>query len=140
MQIKFKKITENAILPKYAYNADAGFDLCTNDSFTLIAGEHKLVGTGLALEIPEGFAGLIWDKSGVANKRHIKTMGGVVDSGYRGEIKVGLINIGKEAQEFSSGDKIAQMLIQKIEQPEFVEVSELSDSERGEKGFGSSGK
>lgn len=126
-------------MPKYAYVADAGFDLYTNESFVLSAGESQLVSTGLALEIPEGYAGLIWDKSGIANNRHIKTMGGVVDSGYRGEIKVGLINLGKETQEFKVGDKIAQMLIQKVEHSEFIEVDDLEDSQRGERGFGSSG-
>jgi dUTP pyrophosphatase len=126
-------------MPKYAYAADAGFDLYTSESFVLNAGESLLVGAGIMMEIPEGFVGLIWDKSGIANNRHIKTVGGVVDSGYRGEIKVGLVNLGKEAQEFKVGDKIAQMLIQKIEYPEFIEVDELENSERGDRGFGSSG-
>lgn len=140
MKINFKKLSEIAVSPKFAYKADAGFDLCTVEDFVLLPQEHKLVPTGIALEIPEGHVGLVWDKSGIANNRHIKTVGGVIDSGYRGEIKVGLFNLGKNPQEFKAGDKIAQMLIQKVEQSEFIEVSELIESERGEKGFGSSGK
>jgi dUTP pyrophosphatase len=139
MQLKIKRIVDKVPMPKYAYAADAGFDLYASESFVLNAGESLLVGAGIMMEIPEGFVGLIWDKSGIANNRHIKTVGGVVDSGYRGEIKVGLVNLGKEAQEFKVGDKIAQMLIQKIEYPEFIEVDELENSERGDRGFGSSG-
>jgi deoxyuridine 5'-triphosphate nucleotidohydrolase len=83
---------------------------------------------------------LIWDKGGVSMVRHIKTMGGVLDSDYRGELHIGVVNLGTKMQEFKVGDKIAQLLIQKVEHPEIVEVDELDDTTRGEGRFGSTGK
>ena len=97
------------------------------------------VRTGIAMEIPEGFVGLIWDKSSIGSKG-IKTLGGVIDAGYRGEIQVMVTNLGDTAYTFEHGHKVAQMIIQKVEFPEIVEVSELSESLRGEGAFGSTGK
>ncbi|MEX0933508.1 MAG: dUTP diphosphatase, partial [Candidatus Paceibacterota bacterium] len=96
--------------------------------------------TGIAMEIPQGYVGLIWDKSGVSLKRGIKVLGGVIDAGYRGEIRIGLINLGSETVSFEAGQKVAQMLIQSVASPEIVEVTELGDTERGEGGFGSTGE
>jgi dUTP pyrophosphatase len=98
------------------------------------------VPTGIAMEIPEGYVGLIWDKSGLSIKNGIKTLGGVIDSTYRGEVLVGMINLSDADYTFLKGHKVAQMVIQKKEFVDFEEVSELSDTVRGEGGFGSTGK
>ncbi|OHA92361.1 MAG: hypothetical protein A3J09_02745 [Candidatus Zambryskibacteria bacterium RIFCSPLOWO2_02_FULL_51_21] len=92
------------------------------------------------MEIPEGYVGLCWDKSGLSMNHGIKVLAGVIDSGFRGELVMAVINLGKEAYTFKKGDKVMQMLMQKVEQVEITEVNELSDSARGEKGFGSTGK
>ena len=140
MQLKIKRLNKDAILPSYANPGDAGMDLYCVETFELAPDEIKSVPTGVAVEIPEGHAGLIWDKSGLSQKGGIKSLGGVVDSGYRGEIKVGLINLSKKPFHFEKGHKIAQMLIQKVEHVKIKEVTELSDTRRGKKGFGSTGK
>jgi len=138
--LKVKRLCAEAKLPSYAYPGDAGFDLCASGERVLQVGEYGAVPTGLAFEIPEGFVGLIWDKSGLSIKKGLKTLAGVVDSGYRGEVLVGMINLGKEPHIFKGGEKVAQMLIQKVERPEIMEVENLNETQRGEKGFGSSGK
>ncbi len=140
MKLKIKKLHADAVMPKYATKDDAGMDLYAVESVTVEPMERKQIGTGIAMEIPEGCAGLIWDKSGLSHKFGIKTLGGVIDSGYRGEIKVGVINLGTEKYVFEKGHKIANLIIQKKETPEIEEVSELSDSERGAGAFGSTGK
>jgi len=139
LNLRVKRLDKDVKIPKYAYKGDAAFDLCAREEVFVGAGEHKLIPTGIAIEIPEGYAGLIWDKSSLAGKYAIKTLGGVIDSGYRGEIVVGLINLGKQSYKFEKGKKVAQMIIQKVEQMEIEEVSELTETNRGEKGFGSSG-
>jgi dUTP pyrophosphatase len=140
MKLKIKKLHSEAVLPKYATKDDAAMDLFAIERVEVAPLERVQIGTGIAMEIPEGFVGLVWDKSGLSHKFGIKTLGGVIDSGYRGEIKVGIINLGKEKYVFEKGHKVAQMIIQKKETPEIIEVTELSNSERGEGGFGSTGK
>lgn len=140
MQLKIKKVDKEAKLPNYAHPYDAGMDLFVSGEVVLKPGEFVGVPTGVALEIPEGFVGLIWDKSGLAINNGLKTLGGVVDAGFRGEVKVGMINLSGKEYKIEKGHKVAQMLIQKIEIPEIVEVSELSDTSRGVGGFGSTGK
>jgi dUTP pyrophosphatase len=140
MKIKIKKLHPDAKIPQYAHAGDAGMDLFTVEQFELEPGERKSIPLGLAMEIPEGYVGLIWDKSGLSHKYGIKSFGGVVDSGYRGEIHAGVMNLSDKYFSFEKGHKIAQLLIQKIEQAEFKEVEELSDSDRGEGRFGSTGK
>jgi dUTP pyrophosphatase len=110
------------------------------ESVAIIPNQRVQVGTGIAMEIPEGYVGLVWDKSGLSHKFGLKVLGGVIDSGYRGEVKVGIINLSTEKYFLEKGHKVAQMLIQKVEKTEIVEVAELTDSERGEGGFGSTGK
>ena len=103
-------------------------------------GEKILVSTGIKVAIPEGFAGFVWDKSGIATKNHIKTMAGVIDSNYRGEIKIALTNLGKEPYKIKKGAKVAQVIISPVASVNITEVGDLEgDTERGEKGFGSSG-
>ncbi len=139
MNIKVKRLHPDAQIPNIAHIGDAGCDLFAVESLTLNPGERGQVSTGIAMEIPLGYVGLIWDKSGVSHKGGIKTLGGVMDSGYRGEFLIGVINLGKEIYTFEKGNKVAQLLIQKIEIPIFEEVEELNDTSRGDGGFGSTG-
>jgi len=140
VEVKIKKIDGNAKVPSYAHEGDAGMDIYSNEDLMLKAGERSLISTGIAMEIPKGYVGLVWDKSGLATKYGIKTKAGVVDSGYRGEVKIALINLGKEDFRIEKGMKIAQMLIQEVHSPKIIEVDELDDSSRGHGGFGSTGK
>ena len=140
MQLKIKKINPGAILPNYSYDDDAAFDLYSIENIEILPNQRVQIPTGIAMEIPQGNVGLIWDKSGLSHKHGLKTLGGVVDSGYRGEVKIGLINLGTEKYIVEKGHKVVQMIIQKKETCEIVEVENLDDSERGEGGFGSSGK
>lgn len=140
MQLKFKKLHPDAIAPSFAHATDAGLDLCAVAGVTIAPGERVSIPTGLAFEIPVGYVGLIWDKSGLSHKGGLKSLGGVVDAGYRGEVFVGLLNAGQEPYSFAVGDKVGQILIQKIEQPTLVEATELTPADRGEGAFGSTGK
>lgn len=140
MQLKIKKIHKDAILPHFAHPNDAGMDLFVPENVTLKPGERKSVPIGIACEIPDGYAGIIYDKSGVSHKHGLKTFGGVIDAGYRGEIHVGIMNLSPNDYVFEKGHKIAQMIIQRVEHPEIIEVTELSPAQRGERGFGSTGK
>lgn len=132
-------LDERAKPPCYAHPGDAGADLFTLETVELVPGTHAQVHTGIALEIPDGYVGLIWDKSGLSQKYGLKTLGGVIDSGYRGEVLVGLVNLGNEPHTITAGQKVAQILIQKVERAEFVESDESSSSARGTGGFGSTG-
>jgi len=139
--LKIKKLNENAKLPIYAHPGDAGLDLFALEEATIAVGDRALIKTGISMEIPDGFVGLIWDKSGLATKNGLKTMAGVVDSGYRGEVIVCLVNLSEQKYIFNAGDKIAQMIIQKKENIEVLEVTELDqNTTRGADGFGSTGK
>ena len=140
MKIRIKKLHPDARIPNFAHNGDAGMDLFTVESFEIEPGERKSIPLGLAIEIPQGYVGLVWDKSGLSHKYGIKTFGGVIDAGYRGEIHAGVMNLSDKFFSFEKNHKIAQLIIQKIEYPDFEEVTELSDSDRGTKGFGSTGK
>jgi dUTP pyrophosphatase len=139
MELRFTKLQPEAKAPKYAHDTDAGLDLYTTESFTLLPGERRSIPTGIAIAVPEGCAGLIWDKSGIAHTRGLKTLGGVIDAGYRGEIFVGLVNVGTEPQTFVMGDKVAQLIVQAIAQPTPIEVDSLDATPRGEGRFGSTG-
>jgi len=140
MKIKVKKLDSRSKMPAYAHPGDAGMDLFSLERMSLRPGERVSCPTGIALEISEGYVGLVWDKSGLASKNGIKTMAGVIDSGYRGEIKIVLANLSQEVYTVNAGEKIAQLLIQKVENPEIEIVENLSDTVRGDGGFGSTGK
>jgi dUTP pyrophosphatase len=140
MKLKIKKLHPDAKLPRYEKEGDAAFELFALEDTTIEPDERVSVPTGIAMEIPYGCVGLIWDKSGLSHKHGLKTLGGVVDAGYRGEVRVGIINLSKEPYTFEKGHKVAQMIVQKREEMVIEEVEELSDSERGEGGFGSTGK
>jgi len=141
MKIKVKRLYPNAELPKYATPGDAGADLFLLETVYLRPGERILAKTGIAVEIPKGFVGLVHPRSGLANKHGVTVTNapGTIDSGYRGEIMVNLINHGKSAVEFARGYRIAQLVIQEVPEVEFELVEELNDSERGENGHGSTG-
>ncbi len=139
MTLKIKKLHPEAILPKYLHPGDAAMDLYANEAKILQPNQRELISTGIAMAIPQGSVGLIWDRSGMAANHGIKSMGGVIDSNYRGEIKVVLHNLSGQPFAIEKGTRIAQMLIQPVEQKQILEVEELDDTIRGEKGFGSSG-
>ncbi len=139
--LEIKKLDPRAKLPAYVYEGDAGLDFFCLEDCTVSAGK-RLAGirTGVAIAIPEGYVGLFWDKSGLAANFGLKVMAGVIDAGYRGEIKLTLLNTSTEDYHFKAGDKVMQMLVQTVERVEVEEVKVLSPSIRGEGGFGSSGK
>lgn len=131
-------------LPAYARAGDAGIDLVAREDVTLApAGGRALVATGIAIALPEGYAGLVQPRSGLAFKHGVTVLNtpGLIDSGYRGELKVCLINHDPtEPFEVTRGERIAQLVVQAVEHVTFVEADTLDDSERGDKGFGSSGR
>jgi dUTP pyrophosphatase len=139
LDLKIKKLDKDVNLPAYAHNYDAAFDLPSSMDITLKPGKKEIVKTGLAMAIPNGYAGLIWDRSGLAAKNSLTVMAGVIDSGYRGEIGVVIINLGDEDFKVEKNMRIAQMLIQKVELPTISEVEELNETTRNEGGFGSTG-
>lgn len=140
MKIKVKKIREDAILPTHGHPGDAGIDFYSTEDVYFKAGAQERVPTGVAIEIPEGHVGLIWDKSSISFKHGLKIMGGVIDSGFRGEIVMSLINLSHKDFTLEKGHKIAQMIIQKFEDCDILEVEELSmDTVRGEGREGSTG-
>ena len=141
MLIKIKKLNEEAKIPKYARFGDAGFDLCSVEDVVIEPGEYKLVSTGLAFEIPIGFEMQIRPRSGLAGKHGISIVNapGTVDSGYRGDVGIIIINHGKQPFEIKKNDRIAQGVITEFECVQFKEVDALSESERGEGGFGHTG-
>ena len=144
MKIKIKKLDENAVIPSYAKIGDAGLDLIavSKNLVKSDGGEFIEYGTGLAVEIPEGHVGLIFPRSSVSNVNLMLTNKvGVIDSGYRGEIKFRFKHIRKDSslKEYEVGDKIGQMIIIPYPSVEFEETLELSESSRGAGGFGSSG-
>ena len=144
LNIPIIRLIDDAIIPVYAKPGDAGADLVAAESVLLEAGGGRaLISTGVAIAIPEGFAGFVQPRSGLALKHGITCLNtpGLIDSGYRGELKVLLINTDpNETFEVKKGERIAQLVIQKVEECNFQEVKELPDSERGETGFGSSGR
>jgi len=141
MEIKFQKIHEDAIIPKFAKEGDAGLDITAIDNYELNPGQHLLVKTGLKMEIPRGYEAQVRPRSGLALKNKITVLNspGTIDSGYRGEVGVIMMNHSNETFKVNKGDRIAQLVIAKHETPEIYEVKELEESKRGEGGFGSTG-
>ena len=139
MQLQVKKLHPEAKIPSFAHDDDAGMDLFSVEEIVVQPGQRVQIATGIALAIPEGYVGLVWDKSGISHKTGLKTLGGVIDAGYRGEIFVGLVNTGTEGHHFFVGDKVAQLLLQKVEHPDIIEVALLGETSRGTGAFGSTG-
>jgi dUTP pyrophosphatase len=143
MRLEVQKLDADALLPAYAKPGDAGLDLHAAEDVTLKPGERSVVGTGIAIAIPEGFAGLVHARSGRALREGLALVNapGLIDSGYRGEIKVVVVNLdNSDAIEIRKGEKIAQLVIQRVEQAELDVVGELPPSPRGPGGFGSTGR
>ena len=139
ISLNVQKLSPEARLPSRADQADAGIDVYTNETYTLQPGETHAFSTGISVEFPGGYVALIWDRSGLGSQG-IHRLAGVIDSGYRGEWKIILVNLASEAYEVKAGDKIAQCIVQKYEPAEIVEEAKLAKSVRGAKGFGSSGR
>ena len=142
--VGIKKLNDYAILPTYGSEFSAGADLyaCLTEPVTIEPGMTQFIPTGWAMEIPVGYAGLIYARSGLACKKGLAPANkvGVVDSDYRGEVMVALHNHGAQAQVVSGGDRIAQLVITPVITPGFVEAESLTDTQRAEGGFGSTGK
>ena len=143
MTLRFSRLSEAASPPLRAHEGDAGYDLYAAESATLGPGERASVGTGIAVAIPDGHAGLVLPRSGLALRHGISLVNapGLIDAGYRGELRVLLLNTDRaEAFEIAPGDRIAQLVIARVEAPEVVEVESLDETARGVGGFGSSGR
>ena len=143
MDVLIKRLDESVPLPSYAKAGDAGADLATRIDFTIQPGERMLIPTGISIALPNGYVALVHPRSGLAIKHGISMVNtpGTVDAGYRGELQVILINHDlTQPVSFKKGDRIAQLVIQKVERAQFVEVENLPGSERSADGFGSTGK
>jgi len=140
--VKIKKLKDDAVIPTYSKYGDAGCDLYSLEEFILQPGDICLVHTGIAIEIPYGYEGQIRPRSGKAIKEGLTVINtpGTVDAGYRDEIRVGIINLGGLIAYIGKGDRIAQLVFSPVLKADFVEVNELSDSDRGLGGFGHTGK
>jgi dUTP pyrophosphatase len=141
IKLPLTRLDPSIELPSYAREGDAGLDLRAAHDATLEPGGRGLVGTGLAVAIPPGYAGLVLPRSGLALSQGVTVLNapGLVDAGYRGELKVLLVNDGDKPVPVSRGDRIAQLVIQRVERAELIEVNDLPASERGAGGFGSTG-
>lgn len=142
MELRVVRLDKGLPLPSRAHPGDAGLDLATTNDVTLAPGERALVGTGLAVAVPHGYVGLVHPRSGLAARCGLTVVNapGTVDAGYRGEVKVCLLNTdAHEPVVLHRGDRIAQLVVQAVELPDVVEVDELDDTERGTGGHGSSG-
>lgn len=143
-KIRVKRLHPDAVIPTYGSEFAAGADLyaCLDEPVTVHPGETFWVSTGISLEIPQGYAGLIYARSSMGTKRGLAPANkvGVIDSDYRGEVRVVLLNHSKEPQTIAPGERIAQLVITLVFTPGFEEVEELNDTQRGSGGFGSTGK
>ena len=140
IEIPVRRLREESALPTQAYEGDAGLDLSACEEVRLAPGERAVVSTGIAVEIPEGYAGFVQPRSGLAARHGIGIVNspGLIDSGYRGEVQVVLLNTGSDAFSVEPGMRIAQLVVAPVASVRLVEVDDLAGSERGVKGFGSS--
>jgi len=141
MKMRVKKLSKNAVVPQYAHPGDAGLDLCAVQPAVIEPGASAVVGTGIAIELPPDTEGQVRPRSGLAAKKRITVLNtpGTIDEGYRGEVGVILINFGDEPFVIEPGMKIAQLVIKPVLRVAIEEAAELSDTRRGEGGFGSTG-
>lgn len=141
-QLRVRRLHPAATLPVRAYDGDAGYDLCAIEAARLAPGERAMIATGIAIELPSGHAGLVLPRSGLAARHGIALVNapGLIDAGYRGELRVLLLNTDREATfEIAAGDRIAQLVVVAVATTEVVESDALAATARGEGGFGSSG-
>ncbi len=141
VELRVHRLRPEVPLPRYAHPGDAGLDLAAAEPVRLAPGERTAVPTGLALAIPPGWVGLVHPRSGLARRHGVTVTNapGTIDAGYRGEVQVLLVNLGAEPVELAAGDRIAQLLLQRVGHGEVVEVEDLDATERGPGGFGSTG-
>ncbi len=141
IKVKIKKIKDNAVIPSYAHDGDAGVDIYSAEDYLLKPGDRVLVSTGIKIAVPKGYEAQTRPKSGLALKQglSIANTPGTIDSGYRGEVGIIAINLGKEDIKIEKGKKVAQMVFNKVEEVKFEEVEELDNTKRGDGGFGSTG-
>ena len=141
MTLRFKRVHPDAVLPSYAHPSDAGMDVRSVEDLTLAPGKRALVHTGLVMLLPPQYEAQVRPRSGLALKNGVTVLNspGTIDSGYRGEIGVILINLGETDFVVRKGDKVAQLVIAPVTQPEVAEVSEIDETDRGSSGFGSTG-
>ena len=143
MTLDFTRLSDAARAPSQAHDGDAGYDLFAAEAASIAPGERASVGTGIAVAIPEGHAGLVLPRSGLAARHGIMLPNapGLIDSGYRGELRVLLLNTDRtESFKVAAGDRIAQLVIARVESPELREVASLEETARGAGGFGSTGR
>jgi dUTP pyrophosphatase len=133
------RVAGTGAVPRYGSDAAAGADLHAAEAVVLGPGERAAVATGIHVELPPGHVGLVWPRSGLALKHGIDTLAGVIDSDYRGEVRVVLVNHGREPFAIAPGDRVAQMLVQRVERVAFVAAADLDATARGAGGFGSTG-
>ncbi len=141
VRLRVRRLRPDAVLPRYAHPGDAGLDLAAAEAVTLAPGQRVAVSTGLAVAVPDGWVGLVHPRSGLALRQGLTVVNapGTVDAGYRGELKVLLVNLGDDPVKIEQGDRIAQLLLQEVAHAEVVEVDELDATVRGAGGFGSTG-
>ena len=141
MTLRFKRVHPDAVLPSYAHPSDAGMDVRSVEDLTLAPGKRALVHTGLVMLLPPQYEAQVRPRSGLALKNGVTVLNspGTIDSGYRGEVGVILINLGDVDFTVRKGDKVAQLVIAPVTQPDVVEVSEIDETDRGSSGFGSTG-
>lgn len=140
MKLRIKKLNDDATIPKRFHSTDAGVDLYSPIEFTLKPGEFKRIQLGIAIELPKNHVAMVQGKSGLAIKYGIDTIGNIIDEGYSGEISATLVCNGNDEFKVFIGDKIAQLLIMPISYPEIEEVDDINSGDRGDAGFGSTGK
>ena len=142
IDVRIRRLSDDVTLPTYAYDGDAGLDLRSNEDVTLKPFERRLISTGLAVAIPDGYAGFVQPRSGMALKRGLSLANtpGLIDAHYRGELKIAAVNLdATEEVSITKGERIAQLVIQRVPTVRLIEVDKLDDTDRGEGGFGSSG-
>ena len=137
--LPIRKISDDAIMPYYAKDGDAGFDLRSSEEVWIPPGEKRIVKTGISMAIPKDHVGLIWDRSGIAAKHGITCLAGVIDAGFRGDVRVVLHNLGQKEFCVEKNMRIAQMIINKIVHADFEEVNDLPETARNSGGFGHTG-
>jgi dUTP pyrophosphatase len=141
VRLEVRRLRPDAVLPAYAHPGDAGLDLTSVEAVRLWPGERVAVPTGLSVAIPDGWVGLVHPRSGLARRQGLTVANapGTIDAGYRGEVQVLLVNLGTEVVDLAAGDRVAQLLLQRVGRAEVVEVAELGETARGDGGFGSTG-
>lgn len=140
MILKIKKLKPDAKIPKFAHDDDAAMDIFSCEEYNIKPQTKHIFSTGIAMEIPDNYAGFVWEKSSLGMEYGLVILGGLIDSGFRGEIKIGIYNSSNESYAIKKDDKIANLVIQKIERPKIIITNKLSKTKRGAGAMGSTGR